>query len=169
MRSLQHGEVGVSFFARGLDLPQREILPESKLMLLDRMYQPGDLLKRSIDDVRSGIVTRCATNLLLRDKPLAEAFYSIDVKGRLEHAITGEEIPGWKNKEDVDPYIDVDMGDYVVYEDWVGQVRAPHLTRHYLLRSQPHFQVVEVCKLCYLYSFVQIDILGRCLTKPSWK
>lgn len=61
MRPLTHGEVGVSFFARGLDLPVREILPESKLTLLDRMYQPGDLLKRSIDDVRSGIVTRYAS------------------------------------------------------------------------------------------------------------
>lgn len=59
MRPLKHGEVGVSFFARGLDLPQREILSEPKLTLLDRMYQPGDLLKRSVDDVRSGIVTRC--------------------------------------------------------------------------------------------------------------
>lgn len=104
MRPLQRGEVGVSFFARGLDMPQREILPESKLMLLDRIYQPGDLLKRSVDDVCSGIVT------------------SIDVKGRLEHAITGDEIPGWKSKEDVECYIDVDMGDYVVYDDWVGQV-----------------------------------------------
>ena len=52
MRPLAHGEVGVSFFNRGQDLQPREILPESKLMLLDRMYQPGDLLKRSIDDLR---------------------------------------------------------------------------------------------------------------------
>lgn len=48
---------------------------------------------------------------------------SIDVKGRLEHAITSEEIPGWKGKDDIECYIDVDMGDYVVYDDWVGQVR----------------------------------------------
>ena len=59
MRPLNHGEVGVSFFARGPDLPPREILPETQLTLLDRMYQPGDLLKMSVDDVRSGIVTRC--------------------------------------------------------------------------------------------------------------
>lgn len=62
MRPLKHGEVGVSFFTTSADTPQREILPESKLELLDRMYQPGDLLKRSIDDVRSGIVTRYAVN-----------------------------------------------------------------------------------------------------------
>lgn len=52
-----------------------------------------------------------------------EGCYSIEVKGRLEHAITGDEIPGLKSKEDVECYIDVDMGDYVVYDDWVGQVR----------------------------------------------
>ena len=50
---------------------------------------------------------------------------SIDVKGRLEHAITGEEIPDWKSKDEIECYIDVDMGDYVVYDDWVGQVRYP--------------------------------------------
>lgn len=37
----------------------REIISEDKLDLVDRMYQPGDLLKRSVDDVRAGIVTRC--------------------------------------------------------------------------------------------------------------
>ena len=47
------GEVGVSYFPR----PVREIITEDKLTLVDRMYQPGDLLKRSVDDVRSGIVT----------------------------------------------------------------------------------------------------------------
>ena len=48
---------------------------------------------------------------------------SIDVQGRLEHAISYEPIAGWKSTEDVECYIDVDMGDYVVYNDWVGQVR----------------------------------------------
>ena len=51
------GEVGVSYFPR----PIREIIEEDKLTLVDRMYQPGDLLKRSVDDVRSGIVTGCVT------------------------------------------------------------------------------------------------------------
>ena len=45
----------MSYFPR----PVREITTEDKLALVDRMYQPGDLLKRSVDDVRSGIVTRC--------------------------------------------------------------------------------------------------------------
>ena len=48
---------------------------------------------------------------------------SIDVKGLLQHAISGEEIPGWYTANDLDLYIDVDMGDYVVYNDWIGQVK----------------------------------------------
>ena len=47
------GEVGVSYFPR----PSREIVPEAQLDLVDRNYQPGDLLKRSVDDVVSGVVT----------------------------------------------------------------------------------------------------------------
>jgi len=55
MRPLKQGEVGVSYFPR----PSREILAEAQLDLVDRMYQPGDLLKRSVDDVASGVVTGC--------------------------------------------------------------------------------------------------------------
>ena len=53
LRPLKHGEVGVSFYPGG----KREILQESELQLVDRMYQPGDLLKKSINDPRAGIVT----------------------------------------------------------------------------------------------------------------
>ncbi|KAH9837167.1 uncharacterized protein C8Q71DRAFT_757052 [Rhodofomes roseus] len=100
MRPLQPGEVGVSYFPR----PSREILAESQLELVDRNYQPGDLLKCSIDDVASGVVT------------------GIEVKGRLEHAISGEPLQEWKITSEVQTAIDVDMGDYVVYDDWIGQV-----------------------------------------------
>ncbi|KAL6309869.1 hypothetical protein BKA93DRAFT_814242 [Sparassis latifolia] len=100
LRPLKQGEVGVSYFPK----PMREILPESKLDLIDRMYQPGDLLKRSIDDVCSGVVT------------------AIEVKGRLSHAISAGQLPEWKSTNDIEAAIDVDMGDYVVYDDWVGQV-----------------------------------------------
>ena len=124
MRALKHGEVGVSFFSTTTDLPQREILPESRLILLDRMYQPGDLLKRSIDDVRSGVVTRFVKLSIQADYTTRSfiELYSIDVQGRLEHAISYEPISEWKSMDDVECYIDVDMGDYVVYDDWVGQV-----------------------------------------------
>ena len=80
MRPLEKGEVGVSFFPNGV----REILPEPEFTLVDRMFQPGDLCKRRIDDVRSGVIT------------------SVDVKGRLEHAISGEPVPDWKSMNDIE-------------------------------------------------------------------
>ena len=46
----------------------------------------------------------------------------VEVKGRLEHAISEEPLPDWKTTNDLLTAIDVDMGDYVVYDDWVGQV-----------------------------------------------
>jgi hypothetical protein len=102
MRQLQPGEVGVSF----LDGAERNILPESDLRLIDRTIPPGDFCKRSIDDVRSGVVINTR------------------VKGRLEHAISGEPVEGWKTLEDLESRADAEIGDYVVYDDWIGQVCA---------------------------------------------
>ncbi|KAI0355359.1 hypothetical protein OH77DRAFT_1403203 [Trametes cingulata] len=105
MRPLVQGEVGVSYFPR----PVREIVSEDVLELVDRMYQPGDLLKRSVDDVRSGTVT------------------SAHVKARLEHAVSGQPIPGWKSMDEVESAVEIDMGEYVIYNDWVGQVCNNHM------------------------------------------
>jgi ubiquitin-conjugating enzyme E2 O len=100
MRSLKHGEVGVSFLTDG---GEREILPESELKLVDRTLQPGDFCKRSIDDVRSGVVT------------------GVQVQGRVEHVISGESV-GWKTLDDIEHRVEAEIGDYVVYDDWIGQV-----------------------------------------------
>ncbi|EIM92129.1 uncharacterized protein STEHIDRAFT_47908 [Stereum hirsutum FP-91666 SS1] len=100
MRPLKRGEVGVSFFSGGA----RDILPESMFTLVDRMFQPGDLCKKSINDVQSGVVT------------------SVDVRARLDHAISGEHVPGWKTMDDIESPADVDIGDYVTYDHWIGQL-----------------------------------------------
>ena len=124
----------MSYFPR----PVREITTEDKLALVDRMYQPGDLLKRSVDDVRSGIVTRCvvcslplphaSSYALYANRRLRSRFCSTTVKGHLEHAVSRQSIPGWKTIDEVETAVEVDMGDLVVYNDWVGQVctNAPH-------------------------------------------
>ncbi|KAG7450676.1 uncharacterized protein BT62DRAFT_927948 [Guyanagaster necrorhizus] len=101
MRPLERGEVGVTFLSEG---SAREILPESELTLVDRTLQPGDYCKRSIDDVHSGVVT------------------NIRVRGRLEHVISGEPVEGWRNSDQVVPAMEAEIGDYVVYDDWVGQI-----------------------------------------------
>ncbi|KAG2075069.1 hypothetical protein BDR04DRAFT_1228845 [Suillus decipiens] len=100
MRSLDRGEIGVSFFPGGV----RDIVPESDYELVDRTFQSGDYCKRSVDDVRSGVVT------------------SIEAQARLVHAISGEQVEGWRDIKEVRRATEVDGGDYVIYDDWIGQV-----------------------------------------------
>lgn len=102
MRPLQRGEVGVSFLSDG---GTREILPESQIKLVDRTLQAGDFCKRSIDDLRSGVVTNVRT------------------RARLEHVINSESVAGWRSADDVLQRRDAELGDYVVCDDWIGQVR----------------------------------------------
>jgi ubiquitin-conjugating enzyme E2 O len=102
MRPLKRGEVGVSFFPTG----HREILLEGDFILVDRPFQPGDLCKRSLDDVRSGVVT------------------AMEVKAILEHAISGSPVEGWIAMEDVEKRQEAEIGDYVAYDDWIGQVHV---------------------------------------------
>ena len=49
--------------------------------------------------------------------------HSTTVKGRLDHAISAEDVEGWKTMDEIEAAVDIDMGDYVVHNDWVGQVR----------------------------------------------
>ncbi|KIK70823.1 hypothetical protein GYMLUDRAFT_32884 [Collybiopsis luxurians FD-317 M1] len=102
MRPLEHGEVGVSFLSGAAD--KREILPELDLKLMDRSLQPGDVVKRRIEDVQSAIVL------------------DVRVKARLEHAVSKEPVEGWKSLEDLNTDRQAEIGDYVVYDDWLGQV-----------------------------------------------
>jgi ubiquitin-conjugating enzyme E2 O len=99
MRPLMRGEVGVSFFPTGV----RDILPESDFTLVDRTFQRGDYCKRAVDDVQSGVVT------------------SINVEGGLEHSISREPVEGWHTMDELEIPVDVDIADYVVYDDWIGQ------------------------------------------------
>jgi ubiquitin-conjugating enzyme E2 O len=101
MRPLTAGEVGVSWLTENA----REILSESELQLLDRTLQPGDLCKQSVEDIRSAVVT------------------AIHTKCRIEHVISKESVEGWKTSDDFHHRSDAEIGDYVVYNDWVGQVR----------------------------------------------
>lgn len=102
LRSLEHGEVGVSFWSAN---ETREILHENQLCLLDRVFQLGDYCKRSVEDVQSGVII------------------DVKVKGRFEHAISHQLIPGWFTTEDLKERTDAEIGDYVAYDDWIGQVR----------------------------------------------
>ncbi|KAJ7099617.1 hypothetical protein C8R43DRAFT_1048569 [Mycena crocata] len=109
MRRLQQGEVGVSFYRDDFETStrrefDRQILSESELLLVDRAFHPGDFCKRSIDDVRSGVVRKTR------------------VDGRCEHVISGERLDGWTTLEELSDRTYAEVGDYVTYDDWIGQV-----------------------------------------------
>jgi hypothetical protein len=100
-RPLKSGEFGVSFLA---DRLQRDIKPDNELRLVDRTLRTGDLCKRTIDDLRSGVVLNAR------------------VKGRIAHTISGQEISGWKTRADLVQSYQPELGEYVTYNDWIGQV-----------------------------------------------
>lgn len=100
MQPLKRGEVGVSFLPCGV----REIVPEADYTLVDRTFQAGDYCKRNLDDVQSGVVV------------------STGVQAKLAHAISGESVQGWKDVKRLRHAASINGGDYVVYDDWVGQV-----------------------------------------------
>ncbi|TDL28122.1 hypothetical protein BD410DRAFT_782087 [Rickenella mellea] len=102
LRPLKRGEVGVSFFPDHL----RDILSESDFTLVDRLFEPGHLCKRSVEDMQSGIVV------------------GVDVRLKAQHAISGVLIDEWKTVDDLDMVMDVSVGDYVTYNHWIGQVQG---------------------------------------------
>lgn len=73
-------------------------------VLVDRSFHVGDYCKQQIQDMMSGVVL------------------DLEVHAKLKHAISGVELEGFHNIEDLDPYTELDVGDYVIHDDWVGQV-----------------------------------------------
>lgn len=100
LRPLKRGEVGVSFFPN----QSREILPESQLTLVDRFMQMGDIVKRRVEDLESAVVT------------------SVKPRFKVAHAISGKKIEEWKTMDDVKSIHDISVGDYVAYDNWIGQI-----------------------------------------------
>lgn len=122
MRPLRQDEVGVSFYRNEPDSStrrefDRKILPESELILVDRTFHPGDFCKRNIEDVRSGVVLKAR------------------VDGRCEHVVSGERIEGYVTLAELADRTYAEVGDYVTYDDWIGQVRA--VNEHRIAVTQP--------------------------------
>lgn len=68
------------------------------------MFQPGDVCKRDLQSVKAGVIIACET------------------EAKLEHAVTGVPLPGWHHSSELEPANDIFAGDFVVLDDWVGQV-----------------------------------------------
>ncbi|KAI4523174.1 hypothetical protein K525DRAFT_222350 [Schizophyllum commune Loenen D] len=101
LRPLKRGEVGVTWLSTG----EHEILPETDFVLSDRLFQLGEFCKASINDVPSAVVT------------------NVNMRIRVAHAVSGEELPGWHTLDEFAPR-PADVGEYLVYNDWVGQIQT---------------------------------------------
>ncbi|KZO89659.1 hypothetical protein CALVIDRAFT_547777 [Calocera viscosa TUFC12733] len=97
-RQLERGEYGITSFTNG----QRAILKESDILLKDRAFRPGDVVKQNLTDVMSGIVTGTHCEVML------------------EHAITKQPLQGWVDVQYVELDTEVAPGDYVIYGNWIG-------------------------------------------------
>ena len=100
MRNLKPGEVGVAYYPMG----RREICSEDEFGLLDRTFRPGSVCKQFQEDSMSGIVL------------------STDVQLRLQHAITHELLDRWVSLDETNPGHELEIGDHIIYDDWVGEV-----------------------------------------------
>lgn len=100
MRNLKPGEVGVAYYPMG----RREICPEDDFDLLDRTFRPGSVCKHFQEDSMSGIVL------------------ATDVHVRVQHAITHELLDQWVPLDETNPGHELEIGDHIIYDDWVGQV-----------------------------------------------
>ncbi|KLO15052.1 hypothetical protein SCHPADRAFT_902766 [Schizopora paradoxa] len=101
LRPLKPDEVGVSFFSS----QDREISHESEFKLIDRPFQTGDVCKRHVEDVQSGVVK------------------SVDVRFKAAHVISNEKVEGWLSKDDIEDTDELVIGSIVIFDDWVGQVQ----------------------------------------------
>lgn len=148
MRNLKPGEVGVAYYPMG----RREICSEDEFELLDRTFRPGSVCKRFQDDTMSGIVL------------------STNVSIRVQHAITHELLDRWVPLNETNPGHELEIGDHIIYDDWIGQVclKFSHIFFvHYIIL----WQVIEVrpflpSRHCGL---IFTSKLGSFLTKPSFK
>ena len=133
MRNLKPGEVGVAYYPLG----KREICSEDEFELLDRTFRPGSVCKRLQDGTMSGIVLNT----------------HVDV--RVQHAITHELLDGWLPLDETNPGHELEIGDHVIYDDWVGQVRLVALA---LLIFHPVY--------CFLWQIIEVRPI-RTLVSPK--
>ena len=104
---------GESFFSQVWDHPLTfsdawtgalAIVPESSLVLFQRDFLKGDVVKRSLTAVESAMV--------------------VDIKAevQLHHALTLQKIRGWVPVNKLSSSIPIEVRDKVVYNNWIGEV-----------------------------------------------
>ncbi|KAL9120604.1 MAG: hypothetical protein Q9187_002841 [Circinaria calcarea] len=95
------------------------LVPESALILVDRGLAVGDVVKRHPSDAQSGTVTRTAVECTLQPiyngLPFNESQpWPYREEDNLLFRVSGEELRFIE---------DCTEGDYIIYRDWIGEVR----------------------------------------------
>jgi ubiquitin-conjugating enzyme E2 O len=85
-------------------LPDLSIVPESTLVLFQREFNIGDIVKRSLSNVESAVVV------------------GYDTEVQLEHAIDGRKVKGWVPWGKLRSDMTVEARYRVMYGQWVGIV-----------------------------------------------
>ncbi|GJJ10039.1 hypothetical protein Clacol_004265 [Clathrus columnatus] len=100
LRPLSPGEIVVSFFPTHW----RDIVLESDFDLVDRNFQIGDVCKKDIQAVESGVIV------------------ASEVQAKVSHVITHVPLEGWFESQRFETANDIFIGDFVVLDDWIGQI-----------------------------------------------
>ncbi len=80
------------------------IVPEFSLLLYQREFLKGDVVKRSLTAVESAVVVDVKTEV------------------QLEHVITKQRVKGWVPFEKLGNSLKIEARDKVVYDEWIGTV-----------------------------------------------
>lgn len=136
MRNLKPGEVGVAYYPMG----RREICSEDEFELLDRTFRPGSICKRFQDDTMSGIVLSTNVNI------------------RVQHAITHELLDRWVPLNETNPGHELEIGDHIIHDNWVGQVR---------LCLPPLMFLLILCQIIEVRPFLSSRHCGWMFTSES--
>lgn len=101
-----------------------EVAPEMELVLFERAFMKGDLVKQDLTDLESAVVV------------------DVDTECTLEHVISKERLPSkvpWNHLKNA---VKIEAKDKVVYDEWIGTVEEVRLrcgwnqlTSHRCLRT----------------------------------
>ena len=70
----------------------------------------------------------------------------------LSHVISGEPVQGWKTMDDLQEKRKAEIGDYVAYNDWIGQVRQFSYASEWTDSSRPPLRLLRLVNSPHLNS-----------------
>lgn len=103
---LQPGDLALSVLLAkdSIKFGTKRVINQSAVELEDRTISIGDAVKRNWSDSESGRVM------------------GMEVMCRLSHVLTGEPVDGWVPNSALIGGMEVEVGDRVAYDDWIGVI-----------------------------------------------